>query len=393
MANKYQIIFLGSTNPYKEKILESLLIKVDELGVPRDSIAIIEESNFNAYKGNSPAYCLYYGDKAGAFKNIDLVERLQNEASLILPIVDTFSNFGKWIPAVLKEINGFDLSSETEVERLVSCVLEGLSLLRLSRRLFISYRREESTTVAIQLFEQLEKAGFDVFLDTHSVRPGEVFQEELWHRLADTDVVVLLNTNGFLKSYWTTQELARANAMSIGILQLIWPDHKQEREAELSTPLQLTKDDFGNEKWSDSKSYLIDKTVKTIVSHAESIRARSIAARQDNLIAEFIQTSKKLGISAILQPEKFLVMKRNDGKELVVIPTVGVPQAFTYHQCEELANKIKSKNVVGTYLLYDHMNIRERWLTHLDWLNQYLKVKTVKIYDVEKKITELANEK
>ena len=287
------------------------------------------------------------------------------DATLTLPVVDNFTSFSKAIPKIIENINGIELSSSNEIERLVACILEGLSLLRLSRRLFISYKRDESSRVAIQLFEKLEKNGFDVFLDTHSIRPGEPFQEELWHRMADTDVVVLLNTPGFLNSNWTTQELAKANSMSIGILQLIWPTHTLERDAELSIPYQLDKSDFGNYNFKDSNSYLIDLTVKKIIEEVESLRARCLASRQDNIVTEFITSANKVKCNADLQPEKFLTVQASNGDELVVIPTVGVPQAFTYNQSEELVSRIKSKKISSIYLLYDHRNIREKWLKHM----------------------------
>jgi hypothetical protein len=60
-----------------------------------------------------------------------------------------------------------------------------------------------------------------------------------------------------------------------------------------------------------------------------------------------------------------------------------VPQAFTYNQSEELVARIKSKKVREAFLLYDHRNIREKWLTHLSWLDNYLPIKTVKIVEAE----------
>ena len=202
--------------------------------------------------------------------------------------------------------------------------------------------------------------------------------------MADTDVVVLLNTPGFLKSNWTTQELAQANAMSIGVLQLIWPTHNLERDAELSIPYQLDESDFGNKKFNDSKSYLVQRTIDKIVSKSESLRARSLAARQDNIVTEFISAAKKIGVVIELQPEKFMVVHRSDGEEVVVIPTIGVPQAFTYNQSEELVSLIKSKKIEGIYVLYDHRNIREKWVKHLAWLDSYLPIKTIKIVEAEK---------
>lgn len=384
MTTKYQIIKLGSDNPFYKEVLDTFYHHIEELGLAKESVLEIDETNFKTeYKGNAPTFCLFFGDNSGTFKNIDLLEILIKDANLILPVATELTKFSYQIPKQLKNVNGFELSTSNDIEKLVSCILEGLSLLRLSRRLFISYKRDESSTVAIQLFEQLEKNGFDVFLDTHSIRPGEPFQDELWHRMADTDVVVLLNTPGFLNSNWTTQELAKANSMSIGFLQLIWPTHKLERDAELSIPFQLSDSDFGNDIFKEPTSYLKPEIISKIISQVESLRARSLASRQDNIITEFIASSNRVGKKADLQSEKFITIKRSDGKELVIIPTVGVPQAFTYNQSEELVARIKSKNVAGAYLLFDHRNIREKWIKHLDWLDNYLPVKTIKIVKAE----------
>jgi len=123
--------------------------------------------------------------------------------------------------------------------------LEGLGLLRERRRLFISYRRVEASGVAAQLYEALDAAGFDVFLDTHGIlRPGEPFQEVLWHRLADTDVALLLDTPGFLASRWTEEELARANVSNIQILQVLWPGQTEASAAAFSSLYPLSMGDF-----------------------------------------------------------------------------------------------------------------------------------------------------
>lgn len=384
MKTKYQLIKIGADNIFYKEILDTLYHHIKELGLAKESILEIDERNFYVdYKGNAPTFCLYFSSDSGSFKNINLLEILIKDANLILPVASDLGKFSTQIPKELANVNGFELASRNDIEKLVSAILEGFSLLRLSRRLFISYKRDESSTVAIQLYEQLEKNGFDVFLDTHSIRPGEPFQEELWHRMSDTDVVVMLNTPGFLNSRWTTQELAKANSMSIGILQLIWPSHTLERDAELSVPISLAYNDFKNCFWGRSTKSLTNSAIHKIVSQIESLRARSLASRQDNIITEFIASSNRVGIKADLQSEKFITIKRSDGKELVIIPTVGVPQAFTYNQSEELVSKIKSKNVVGAFLLFDHRNIREKWIKHLDWLDNYLPVRTIKIVKVE----------
>lgn len=389
MVTFYQIICLGEKHSLQDKVIEVLLKHIAELGVSTNLITIIDENNFEKdYKKNAPSYCLYFGRESN-FRNIEQLKTLVEDATLILPIVSDLNRFSKQIPEQLKTINGYELTSEDNIEGLVSCILEGLSLIRSSRRLFISYRRNESSTVAIQLFEKLEKAGFDVFLDTHSVSPGSSFQDELWHRMVDTDVVVLLNTPGFMTSNWTKQELAKANAMSIGVVQLIWPTHNLESEAKICIPIKLTKKNFKFRFFDCSYSgrKLCDDVVREIISKTESLRARTLAARQDNIVKELISSAKRTGKLIDLHPEKYLTITKSDGSEIIIFPTVGVPHAFTYDQSKELLDRMKRNDVGEIFLLFDHANIRERWIKHLDWLDRYLPIKTIKIVDVEKWLT------
>jgi len=384
MTIKYQIAFVGNKHLFESNILDSVHAHLNELGVEKDYLVIIDENNFaTEYKRNAPIFCLYFGDATGSFRNLDLLDQLLADASLILPVVDDIKRFIPSTPAQLHKINGYELSSALGVEPLVSLILEGLGLLRISRRLFISYKRDESSTVAIQLYEGLEKNGFDVFIDTHSVRPTEPFQDELWHRLADTDIVVLLNTPGFLSSNWTREELAKANAMQIGVLQLLWPTHKMEVTAAISIPFELQPTDFGNDLYSDSKSYLTDHAIKRIVEQTEYLRARSLAARQDNLITEFMKAAKKVGKTADLHPQKYIQTKKKNGDDVIIIPTVGVPQAFNYNKSDEIVETFKMAKKPSVSLLYDHINIRDNWLKHLDWLDKHLPVQAIKIINAE----------
>ena len=270
------------------------------------------------------------------------------------------------------------------MEAIVSHILENFGLLRTSRKIFISYKRDESSSVAIQLYEQLEKAGFDVFLDTHSIRPGEPFQDELWHRMTDCDVILILNTPSFMKSDWCKEELAEANSKSIGIYQLIWPSHVLEDTAKLSVPNILNSIDFVGGVFNDSqKSKIVDNKINEIIEDVESLRARSLASRQNNIISEFLTVSKKLNLDMTLQPERIITQNLTNGKERIFIPTVGIPQSYTYYNSSELIKTIREDNIEGIYLLFDHRSIRDKWLNHLTWLDKYLTVKTTKIVGVE----------
>jgi len=373
---KYQLIIIGSKIEFEQQILDLLFKQIDELGMSPDKLKIIYSENFEKeYQANYPVYCLYMGSNNKEL-DLDILAKLKEDATLILPIVSDLTKFSSLIPDDLKNQNGFPLANEDDIPRLVSCILEGFSLLRASRRVFISYKRSESSDIAIQLYEALEKSGFDVFLDTHSIRLGEPFQEELWHRMTDSDIIVLLNTKNFLGSYWTKQELAKASSLSIGIVQVIWPDSNLMREAEICTPIQLKDEDFINK----SSPKLVESIINNIISTTESLRARTLAARQDNLTSEFISYAHQRQVEVTLHPDKFISLYKND-EEYIIIPTIGVPQSLSCSNAEELILRIKQDRPKCIYLLYDHINIRDKWLNHLEWLNQHLPVKSLKLSD------------
>lgn len=388
MNIKYQLIFIGDFCSLENDIVDTFFLRIADLGLKKFSFSIISEINFNSdYKANSPSVCLYFANK-GNF-NLDILDILIADAVFILPVVPELDNYKKFVPIQLIQVNGFPLSDSKGIEALVGRIMEGFSLLRNSRRLFISYRRIESRSVAIQLYEHLDYCGFDVFLDTHSLRPGDIFQDELWHRLVDTDVVVLLDTPGFLESAWTERELAKASAMSIGVLQIIWPESKRNPYSTLCYPFFLSEDDFESKDFKSMTSNLTFETLSKIDSEVESLRARNLSSRQDNLIQEFIASSKKFSLNVNLQPEKIITLVGRSDVELAIIPTVGVPQSFTYNQTEDLIKRIREHKLPKIYLLYDHRNIVEKWQRHLTWLNLYLPIEAIKVTEIENWMTKL----
>jgi len=383
MKYKYQLILLGSITDISQKVINLFFEKVKELQLTKDAFVVITELNFEQdYKENQPSFCMYFGDNSGNFKNLDLAKKLIKDATPILPIFE--DSFSAEIPKILGNYNGqqYDYSKDSKI---VNLALESFGKLRQTRKVFVSYMRKESTSVAIQLYEALERNNFDVFLDTHSIKQGELFQEELWHRMTDCDVIVMINTPGFMTRRWCKEELAEASAKQIGILQLVWPIHKLESISHICEPIFLNEKDFKDEKYQlEDSAKLIDSTVKNIVDEVESLRARNLAARQDNLITEFTNIASKHGKTINLQPERFLTEDLSGNKRRIFIPTVGIPQSIDCNQSDELKEEIEEFDVESIHLIYDDIRIREKWLNHLDWLNKYLEVKTLKKQNFDK---------
>ncbi|WP_433630427.1 toll/interleukin-1 receptor domain-containing protein [Chryseobacterium cucumeris] len=376
---KYQIIFLGTITQLAQEIQTLIYQKIDELKMKGDLYKVLYAQNISEYKGNQPTFIIYFGNKKGMHEDVDLINKLLQEGNIVLPIYFTAGDqFNYEIPAALHGQNGL-LFSHSKMHKIADLVLESFGKLRNTRKIFISYRRKESSSVAIQLYEALEANNFDVFLDTHSITQGEPFQDELWHRMTDCDVILVLNTEEFLKSGWCEKEIAEASVKQIGVIQLVWPKNKLERMAEVCFPKQLTEDDFIDGNYTDpDKSKLTEAVVEDIIAQVESVRARNLAARQDNLITEFLNAARKNGKEMNIQPERFITEKIDDEKRRIFIPSVGIPQSIDCNQSSELKKEIREFNVSEVYLIYDDVRIREHWIKHLQYLNEHLDVKTIK---------------
>lgn len=389
MKYKYQLILLGTQTTLIDDLINILHQKLDDLGLNKEIIRVITNSNFDTdYVGNQPAFSYYFGDTNGDFKDINIAKKILEEGTMVLPIYfsDDEESFKKEIPDALHNQNGIRYS-ENERERIVNIALEGFELLRSTRKVFISYKRNESTSIAIQLYEALEQNNFDVFLDTHSIGKAEPFQEELWHRMTDCDVIILLNTCNFLESHWCKEEFAEAGAKQIGIIQLVWPNNKNkiDSSSHISYPKHLTNDNFVNGV-CDSKdnSKFTEDFIIEVIRSVESFRARNLAARQDNLITEFRNIAERNGRTLTIQPEKFLTENLANGKHIIYIPTIGIPQSTSCQEAE-IKKDLLNYNDVAIRLIYDDLRIRDKWLKHLDWLNDNLKkdIQTLKKQDFE----------
>lgn len=368
------------------KIKDVFFERIDELGIDRTFFKILDRYNFEEYTDANPAFCIYMGQRTDtSFLDEDIVNKLVKDATLLLPLIDEdLSQFNNLVPELIQKYNGLSLLGlpiDLAIEKVVNNVLEAFNLLKAKRRAFVSYKRSDSSGVAIQLYEYLEQHNFDVFLDTHSIRKSEPFQDELWQRMIDSDVVVLLSTKNYLESEWTKQELANANAASLGLVQVVWPDFDVVSGTELSEVFKLNESDFINDDFQNINANLKEESLLKIVKFTESLRARTLASRQDNLISSFMRYADKHNVTATLSSHKFIELEK-DGEKSVVVPAIGMPKALNCEESQTLIKAIYEDQLDKIFILYDEIHIREIWLRHLNWLNEHLPVKTKEISKV-----------
>lgn len=317
---------------------------------------------------------LYFGGDLTA--DLTIVADLEDDKIPIVPVIRQNEHIQNKIPPVLQPFNGYFIpTGDTELEGLAAVLLECVGLLHKHRRVFISYRRNASTTVALQLHDLLSARGFDVFLDTHDIRPGDPFQDMLWHRLVDCDVVIMLDTKNYFESKWTTQEFGRALAKGIRVLRLIWPGHTPSRHASFGDKLILQLKDF------TTRQRLKSPIANEIAQRTEQVRSRSIATRHMEIAGKLASEVVRIGGSFDgISAHRSMALRLPSGKRLWAYPTVGIPTA-------ELLNDVHAKALKAgqdglPVLVYDHIGIRDVWLGHLHWLDEHIEaVRALKVLD------------
>ena len=385
MAAYYQLVFLGDESSVAfSRIRERFFELLRERGLSSSLIDVLSadrillSSEEGGYDPSKPTFAFYIGDVGHADKDIYAVKKLLANADAIFPIYFSEGRFLEEVPKVLHQING-KLYSEEHLDAIVNVAFEELRLLRKKRRIFISYKRSDSVAIANQLYDLLSRHQFDVFMDTYSIRGGAEFQKELHHKITDSDVLIQLNSSSFMDSKWCREEICFANMHQIGVLQVNWPDVKRDGASELCYKIALHDTDFRRKRFKRNTSLLKKKVLDGIVSKVESIRARNLAARADNLKGEFIKEAMRQGRNIVSEPLHLAEQTKNG--YVYYIPTIGVPQSVDYHESLIMLEKLVKEKVEGVFLIYDDLSILPKWIDHLDWMDKYLEVRTIKKHD------------
>lgn len=375
----YQIVILDAIGDKAGVLRSTLESRLQDLKIdPLRDVEFLDETGLHRLRPECRRVGVLFSGGAEGQKLAAQAQILLDSPAVVLPVVTSLIDFASRIPPALKATNGLELDpSDTSLEKVSGFVLELLGLLRKQRRLFISYKRSESAAVAQQLYHALDERLFDVFLDTLSVRPGDEFQEQLWHRMTDSDVVILLYTTSVHQSGWVENEIDRASAMKISVLQLIWPGVVRDRKTELFEPLYLSPDAFDK----DQKEKVTDSEILRICSMVESLRASSLARREAELVGTLRDWAVKHEFDTAVQPARFVDVRCDRSRFVRVIPSVGVPDSESIQNCA-LA-PVDGVAPMQLALLYDSFNVTKSWAKHLDWLGRYLPVKMLKILDLE----------
>jgi hypothetical protein len=134
----------------------------------------------------------------------------------IIPILPPHAG-GASLPKSLQSMNRL-----TDVGSAASLAADILRWVQVGaeRKLFLSYRRDDTKNLADQIHHALVQRGYRVYLDRFSGTPGRFFPQEIAEELADKGCVLLLESQNLAKSRWTRWEIAFARHYHLGLMAL-----------------------------------------------------------------------------------------------------------------------------------------------------------------------------
>jgi hypothetical protein len=357
----YELVVLGA--PSDAQIAELKAVVSAAVGgfgltLGREVAWLVKPDTFSPEQQRSTA-AIFIGAEGAPTDHVDLLLRA---GIPILPVFTGPSGVSRDIPPALRHLNCLAYTAGG-AQRVATALLECVGLLPRQRRIFLSYRRDEARQAALQLFDALSSRLFDVFLDTHGIAPGEDFQAMLWHRLCDSDVLVMLDTPGYFDSRWTGAEFGRALSKGIAVLQVGWPDSTPSIRTQTASRSELLAEEV-----SADTGLLAQNAVLRICLQVEAVRSQSHAVRMVNLVGNIRNAVERIQGQVVgVGPHKAVHIQLVDGKAVVVYPTLGVPTSRSLH---DAADWSPGETVA---VVYDHVGMHPQWLQHIDWLGSHVR--------------------
>jgi hypothetical protein len=196
----------------------------------------------------------------------------------------------------------------------------------------------------------------------------------LWHRLCDSDVLIMLDTPTYFQSRWTRSEVGRARAKEIHVLRVVWPDLDPNKLMEMSDTIYLQSVDL-----TGADGPIAPSVADKIVLRAERLRSRSIASRYMSITGKLRAEVEHIGAQFIgVGSHRAISIKLVNEQKIWAYPVVEIPTAELFN---DIANKaIRADQQTAPIVVYDHVGISEDWIGHLKWLDSNIEVmKAVKV--------------
>jgi hypothetical protein len=376
MTANFTAMVIGERSDRRRVQLEiALRRRTSSLANSGEALEVIDQGTLAPLGANAHAVAVVFCRKGMSDDEIAAIAECKERAIPIIPVVARLAEFTEVAPDDVKNFNGFELADSPNapelaggVAELAGLTLESLGLQRTKRKIFISYARRDASAVAQQLREAFTARWYSVFLDTVSIRPGAVFQEELLQELADSDVIVLLNSPTVKDRPYVRQEIAFANQAGVSGVQVVWPlPMTPLREGAYFSPVQLDAQKATIE--NGAVTSLTSAGLSEVVHRVADLRTAMQEQREDELVEPIRHYARSKGWNVVRYLGRHIELRKGDDRIHLDV-ALGVPTSQDLERAFRAAHPRPSAG----RLVYDPLGITNRQAAHLDFFRSELKL-------------------
>ena len=267
-----------------------------------------------------------------------LIDVALNRDVSVLPIIhtDRAEDIHGQLPTSIARLNAVLWSQRGA--NVATSLLEMLGLVETERKVFVSYRRTQTSELAVQLHTELVQRRFDVFLDRFSVEPGVDFQRRLDEDLGDKAFVLLLESSDLRESKWIRHEIAYAHARRIEILALTLPDTDRKQlvpSIDDAFRLRLRKNDILPDQTLSSNA------LGTILDAIELAHARALRRRREQILGSVYEKLRLEGSTCSPTDDWCVFAAAPNGKAGLFWVTPRRPEPKDFHSLSQQHARVK----------------------------------------------------
>ncbi len=375
MTTNFITLLIGAPNDRRRvELAAQLRDRTGALAESGERFDVIDQSAVAALDAKPDAVAIVFCRKGMSGPEIAAIAACRQRSIPIIPVVARLTEFTDVAPDEVKNFNGFELADSpnanelaADVAELTGLTLESLGLQRTKRKIFISYARRDASVVAQQLSDAFTARWYSVFLDTVSIRPGAVFQEELLQELADSDVVVLLNSPDVKDRPYVQQEIAFADQAGVGGVQVVWPDEKPLNECGYFSPVLLDRTKVT--MLNGAVQSLMPAGVLEVVRRVANLRTSLQELREDKIVKPIRDYAQNRGWTAVRYLGRHIELRKGHDRIQLDV-ALGVPTSLDLERTFKAAHPCPPAG----RLVYDPLGITNRQAAHLDFFRSELKL-------------------
>jgi hypothetical protein len=380
MTTTFFSLLIGDANAkYRTELVSELERRTGALADCGDALAICNQEGLPTPVPAEGAVAVVFCRKPMDAAEIEAINACVARGTPIIPVVEDLARFTTVTPDEVSRFNGFQLSDTRDVPELAGLVLELIGLQRAKRKIFISYARADASAIAGQLRLAFMERWYLVFLDSVSIRPGVLFQNNLREELADSDVVVFLDSPNARGRRYVDEELAFAGNAGLGGLQVVWPGLERSREGSLFTMLKLAPNDLETDGLGVTRlsSAAVRESLRKVAEERTVVQEK----REQLVFKSIMAYANREGWDAVSFLGRHIELRRRqDGRLVRLDVALGVPtsgdieRAFTNGEPKPAGEKATQDKTPEGRLVYNPLGITNVQSRHLRFFRKQLQL-------------------